>query len=229
MIMDETLTALKEIGWVRLSRDLRVEDLFPRLGSIVRSTTFGKERKILRPYSKESAPRNSMSMVTGMDAQPMHTDCTYMSPPPKYLILRCLDTGEEKCPTNIWAVNLENISHRYSGVLFDPGWIVRGGGHRAPFYSRILNRDGDREAYIRFDSCCMIPPAGRKSMVEGAVDILVENSKFYEFHWTLHDVIVIDNWRCLHARGNGAEKAPSRRLERTLIGKNNGMVIGASI
>ena len=176
----------------------------------------------LKPYSRESAPRGSMSSVVGTDKQPMHTDAAYRPQPPRYIALQCVDPGEAPCPTHVWTLNLGPLSKDRPDILTKTTWIAHGQGH-VPFYCSIMDTLGGR-VRVRFDPLCMRPMSGANKTIAEAQEFLDFYSKRIDFDWDRGALLIIDNWRCLHARGNGASGAPSRRLRRWTIGARNGLV-----
>ena len=191
--------------------------------SFIRSRT-GKSRKLLVPYSLDTAPRYSMSAVTGEGAQPMHTDCAHFLLPPPYVMLRCKSPGEAQCSTRLWILEPDALLASRHKALLRPGWITRGRGPCPAFYTQVLNRSRNGQPFLRFDPCCMTPPYSDDAQIEEVTRALEGLSFPREFTWQRDSVLVIDNWRCLHGRGVGAEHAPGRRLERWLIGGSDGVV-----
>jgi len=199
------------------------------IGPIIKPSIQHQGRKTLRPFKKTEAPLNSMSAVVGTASQPFHTDCAYLPVPPRYVMLTCISLGEADCCTHVWAVDWRRLLPAPPIVLTHPGWIVRGGGLRRPFYSQILNQLGDHRSFIRFDPCCMTPPHFCNLAVSEVSAALESHVYAKTFSWKVGSVLLIDNWRCLHGRGPGADRAPSRRLERWYIGERDGMVDANSL
>jgi alpha-ketoglutarate-dependent taurine dioxygenase len=176
----------------------------------------------LKPYDKHSAPRGSMSATTGTDAQPMHTDGAYCHLPPRFIALQCLEPGEAHCPTDVWSLDLARLRGDSSIALTRPVWVSRGGG-RTPFYCSVLEVQGGT-ARVRFDRLCMRPLHGANHAVDEVQEVLERCSQQVEMRWARGSLLIIDNWRCLHARGEGAAQAPSRRMRRWTIGASDGLV-----
>ena len=218
--------AVRQHGWVTLSlpSEINPQTLASLVGPTVAPHTLRSATKVLSPYTREAAPRGSMSAITGTGPQPMHTDCAHLSLPPRYVLLRCLSRGEANCPTRIWRPNLRDLEGSTASLLRRPGWVVRGGGRHPPFYAQVLNRTWLGEPFFRFDSCCMAPPGNDGSLADAIRSGVQAHSCCYDLFWAEQDILLLDNWICLHARGAGAESAPSRRLERWLIGDGDGMV-----
>jgi len=71
----------------------------------------------------------------------------------------------------------------------------------------------------------MRPIDGRIQTVDEISQALDNYSQRFSFEWDLGSMLIVDNWRCLHARGRGGDKAPSRRLRRWSIGVDYGLVV----
>ena len=198
------------------------KDVLKGLGSFLPLLSTGAYHQDLKPYDKNSAPPASMSATTGTNAQPMHTDGAYYHLPPRYIALQCLDPGEAYCPTHVWALDLARLARENGAVLTRAEWVARGGGFR-PFYCPILDKQ-DRTMRIRFDPLCMNPVLAASHTLEEIRPTLERCAQRIEIEWKRGSLLIIDNWRCLHARGHGAAQAPSRRIRRWMIGVSDGLV-----
>jgi len=94
---------------------------------------------------------------------------------------------------------------------------IPGGGH-SPFYSSIMEVRGG-QIRTRFDPLCMRLSSANPQAMASTIHphgytqhLLIE--------WKQGSLLVLDNWRCLHARGAGADQSPSRKLRRWSIGAN---------
>jgi alpha-ketoglutarate-dependent taurine dioxygenase len=70
----------------------------------------------------------------------------------------------------------------------------------------------------------MLPLRGTTDDLDQARKTIEDCSREFEIAWEPGDLLIIDNWRCLHGRGLGADRARSRRLRRWMVGANNGLV-----
>lgn len=168
------------------------------LGPMLPAGRSGETYRDLRPYGRREAPPHSMSSVTGTDAQPMHTDNAYFAKPPHYIAFQCLNSGEGRCPTIIWPLDLLRLLSDRPGILTRSDWVVRGSGHSQFYCSPLESWIGGTR--IRFDPLCMYSPSGGGRALQDAQSALLAYSKPYEIVWCTNDILVIDNWRCLHAR-----------------------------
>jgi hypothetical protein len=226
--LESIFRALTIRGWCFIPQELARDpfDIFNVLGPIL-SLPEGVAYRDLIPYDDNIAPAGSMSAgsmsaKTGTDAQPMHTDAAYNPLPPRYIALQCLEPGEEVCPTDVWAVDLARLTEERPEILTKPNWVARGGG-RGPFYCSVMDVQCG-EVRLRFDPFCMHAISNASHTINQARQVLCHYLQKFSIEWEKGSLLIIDNWRCLHARGSGADRAPSRRLRRWSIGVSYGLV-----
>lgn len=175
----------------------------------------------LVPYETFAAPPGSMSSKIGTNEQPPHTDRAHIPTPPRFVVLRCIEPGEGSCPTNLWAVDEAKLSSDRPAVLTSLQWVFCD-GRNAAFYAPILEWT-QGHLRIRFDPCCMQPASFCSDTVTHAEQTIKQYTQRAIIHWQAGALLVIDNWRCLHARAIGAERAKSRRLRRWYLGERHGL------
>ncbi len=201
-------------GWTRFSfrGKARAEDFNRRLGVLFEEYPLGSVSRVLRPYSQSEAPRGSMSSLTGFAAQPIHTDGAHKPTPPRYILLRCLNPGESSCPTVIWVLKWDTLERDWPANLARGGWLIRS-SDQTRFYGQVLERVARGMARIRFDPFCMRPPliAGT---IAAATNCIERYAEVNTVELDRGDCLLLDNWRVLHGRGEGAARAPSRQMER---------------
>ncbi|NYF88561.1 alpha-ketoglutarate-dependent taurine dioxygenase [Edaphobacter lichenicola] len=177
----------------------------------------------LIPIGRAAARPGSLSSFTGAAAQPMHTDAAYLASPPRYLVFECVDPGEVSCKTEAWVTNQAKLLEERPHLLTNPRWVFLGGG-RSRFYSPVLDTVLGI-ARIRYDPYCMSAAGENKTTLNDVSGLLASYTRQVSFEWTQGAFLIIDNWRCMHARGVGGESAPSRRLRRWYLGAKNGLGI----
>jgi len=211
-------------GWCLLAprSTMTIDDVLAVLGPLASSRSIRIHCCDLRPYDKDSAPPASMSATTGTNAQPLHTDGAYCHVPPRYVALQCLEPGEARCPTLLCTLDLRMLEGERSALLTRPVWVSQGGG-LARFYCPVLDRYGET-LRVRFDPLCMRTRPAASHAADEVRAALERCAQEIEIEWVRGSLLLIDNWRCLHARGEGAAEAPSRRLRRWVIGANDGLV-----
>lgn len=205
-------------GWyfVPSSQPGDLGEILASLGSVVSRERDGKAYRDLFVYSREEAPLHSMSSIAGKGLQPRHTDAAFCPQPPRYIALQCLEPGEAPCPTHVWPLNVEVLMCDQPDILTGSYWVARGGSN-SPFYCSVMEIQHG-QVRIRFEPFCMRPRSGVLCAIAEAEQALQRFTDQIDFFWELGDLLIIDNWRCLHARGNGADKSPSRHLRRWSIG-----------
>jgi hypothetical protein len=170
----------------------------------------------LKTYDKSEAPLLSMSARVGTGDQPLHTDAAYLHLPPRYIALHCLDPGEGNCPTRVLSVDLFRLRSEGPAWLREPHWICCD-GYNSAFYSPITEVQNGIER-LRFDPFCMFALKPDRPDLNQALAAIEERSVEVSVRWDAGRCLIIDNWRCLHARGTGAIDTPSRLLRRWYCG-----------
>lgn len=221
--LQSRIDAVESTGWTLIPAD-EVGEIHALLGAMGRTLPAGPEGsryRDLQPYSRDRAPQNSMSAITGTDAQPMHTDRAHTPHPPRYVALQCIDPGEGRCPTKVWALNGPGLARERPPMLSSPQWVFH---NRAgtQFYSPIMEVLNCR-VRIRFDPLSIYPASFSRDSVASAEACLRSFAKEDEATWERGALLLLDNWRCLHARSSGGGRAPSRRLRRWYIGDRDGL------
>ena len=154
--------------------------------------------KELGIYSAQDAPKASMSSVVGAGRQPMHTDGAFLPDPPRYLIFYCVNAGNADRRTRIWSINPQLFQSRFSSNLWDVSWLSRSKRSSA-FYCPIFD-EAEGQMRVRYDPICMQPTSDNSESRSDVEDQLSALSDKIEIRWTTGDMLIIDNWRCLHAR-----------------------------
>jgi hypothetical protein len=214
---------LKEKGWLCLPTAIAntTPEIVSRLGPIIPPARGEADYRDLVPYEAALAPPSSMSSITGTGEQPMHTDSAYLPTPPRFIALHCLNAGEFPCPTHLWIVDHDLLLRDRPSCLAESKWVFKGGDH-PPFYSSINEVRGG-QMRTRFDPLCMRETCAAPTAMAEAESALKNYTHHLLFEWEQGSLLVLDNWRCLHARGTGADKSPSRKLRRWSIGATNGL------
>jgi len=214
---ENVLHHLEEIGWAFLPSSVVTDpgSILRQLGPFVPTFRERLDYCDLIPCDKKSAHPASMSSIIGMGEQPMHTDAAYAPVPPRYIALQCLQVGESPCPTHIWVVDRARVLEDRPPVLSALNWVYHGGRH-APFYGSAIELQ-DRQVRVRYDPCCMRPISDGGGKLD---EIELQFRRYTQpctINWHQGALLILDNWRGLHARGAGADRSPSRRLRRWSI------------
>lgn len=209
---------LRNDGWVFLKPPLttNIADLVRSLGRVMPNRRTGSSFADLVPYAICEAPERSMSSLVGKSPQPMHSDGAFTPEPPRYLLFECLEEGEGKCPTHISTLNEADIISEQPKLLTTPQWVFDNGVDRG-FYGAVFERVNSL-VRVRFDPFCMSPASFSQYSVTDAETVIDRYTQHRSVDWVTGAILMIDNWRCLHARGAGSDNSPSRRLRRWQIG-----------
>lgn len=206
----------KDGFWVGIARD--EEELLysaARLGAPVPVRPGGPVLQELTPVAAESAPASSLSSAHGLGAFPFHTDAAHHRRPPRWVVMRCVAPGTEGRPTLLCDASRLPFAERHWRALERAVWWVRSGGRGFP--ASVVKRELNRMT-VRYDPGCMTPadpafiPAGEflEQALREAAHVLLQ--------WQRNDLVIIDNWRMLHARAAAEGRdAGSRRLQRILV------------
>ncbi len=164
---------------------------------------------------RASATPNTYSGIYGLNNFPFHTDLAHWPRPPRYLLLRCL-IGYPEVPTLLLDGH-EIFTSQMKGVLtraiFRP---------RRPLDGKIslfrLCEPVEEDYRLRWDDVFLRPvsPVGviaRERMQE----LLANASPLKIFLVNPGDVLLIDNWRMLHARSLVPTHIIDRRIQRVYL------------
>jgi hypothetical protein len=208
---------LTESGWKQIAypESESLLDLARQLGTPVPSRSNASIVDRLVPTEKETARSRSMSRRYGVGAFPFHTDSANMRVPPRWVLLRLAKEAQSDRATllhDFWALPLGT---EILCAMCREVWLVN--GTRPPFYSSILNRRiVNGSALLRFDSCCMRPAHPNFGRSAKVLEETCANFPPTVINWYYGRVLVLDNWRMLHARADGGPN-PQRILERVLV------------
>lgn len=208
--------ALPHRGWAECTWAIRSEATFRQqlialanqIGTPVATRSKGDICDTLKPTDASSANPNSLSEIHSLGEFPLHVDTAHWLTPCRYLILACLSAGSGDRPTLLLDTERLPLSPEQTSILRRTPFRVTNG--RNSFFSAILSKD---RQFVRYDQGCM---ASVRSSDKPVLDIfLASNWTDYveTIDWHKGKVIVIDNWRVLHGRG----QASHPDLDRTLL------------
>jgi alpha-ketoglutarate-dependent taurine dioxygenase len=188
----QLIESIDDNGYVLLARE---QFAFCRrfLVPLIREFSFTKVLAVqLKPHRTEDALTNSLSSRYGVLPFPPHTDFSTEVIPPKYIILAC--PVLRNANTFIYDSLPQAAQNKYicKKALFRVHRV------KDSFSSTFLTERSGRPL-VRFNADTMSP----------LNDAATEISKKISLHWQPTAVVnwsrisaaIIDNWRCLHARG----------------------------
>lgn len=178
----------------------------------------------LIPKRKSEAPKNRYSGVFGFKSFPLHSDLAHWALPPKYILLRCVKGSSD----------VETQVVPFSAIL---NCQPKGVGKRAVLRP-VRNRDErpvtalpvifetESDSGYRWDELFLTPANSAARQISDAIGFR------YSFKDEIStivlnntgDFLLIDNWKCLHGRGEVGESGENRVIERVYLSEiyNNG-------
>lgn len=211
---------LKKEGWIKknigISSKEEIIQIGELLGKPIPSRVSGDLVDELRPTGIEEAKKNSLSSLYGKNRFPLHTDTAYKTIPIRYLILYAKNPGGGKRPT-LLVDGLKLIdSGMDKNLLLSAIFKIKNGKYS--FLGKMFEIDKMEEVYrIRLDQGCMIPATKESRMIFEQYVSVLDRQKKIEVKWESGDLLVLDNWRMLHGRGNSATEDDDRLLFRLNI------------
>ncbi|VUT13544.1 hypothetical protein SB6421_05491 [Klebsiella huaxiensis] len=155
-------------------------------------------KDFIRPQKENHNNPGAWSNIYSDGKFPPHTDFAYQSSPPKYIMLYCTDNKNSNRSTFVLDIHSIPLSARnkLSQILWKMSHPERS---KALRLLKMSHEYG--QSILRYDPTCM-KPYFKKDV--WAIDFI--NSIYNEFSkeitWKEGGVLVIDNWRCLHGRGD---------------------------
>lgn len=209
---------LNENGWVQI-QPVGVDGLIDalikygnELGTpVIARKSAGVVQKLV-PINKEKAYPNSLSSKHATEAFPLHNDTAHWITPCRYLILGCMDEGESMRPTTLLDFSSFEITKDEMAELRSAPFIIKNG--RNSFYANILEK---HRGFIRYDPGCMTPANSRSSKIADLFSSKRVRNSTKEVHWEKGMILIIDNWRMLHGRGEPMAAGSDRELYRVLV------------
>ncbi len=212
------LQGLQQRGWVKTKH--RIDD--PRSFSLFLMTAahqigkpIGQKSGVVEritPRKAEEANPNSLSGKYGLAPFPLHCDTSQWPIPCRFIILGCVHSGSQSTPTFLLDRTKVSLSPTERRLATSSVFLIRNG--RKSFYSTILS---SRRNFIRYDPACMAAIDEKGSEAIKLYDHPVHQSLIQRITLSVGDVLVIDNWRMLHGRGECPDVASNRSLLRVYV------------
>jgi hypothetical protein len=215
----EISSALKRAGWVAVPTGettkegiaQRMLQILAQLGEIVPGRNRTPIEEVV-PETMETARPRSLSSRFGLSPLPLHTDTAHWSIPCRFLALACVAPGPQPTPTLLLDIKIVNLSIRDQLACMSSIFAIKNG--RSSFYGSILERG---RPFIRLDPGCMEPLTPDSKLALSAFDIQRQAERIHWHEWTLGGLLILDNWRLLHARGYNRPTGRGRLLLRAMV------------
>jgi L-asparagine oxygenase len=210
---------LSRQGWLELyvssSRDL--VEIAQSLGIPHPTRLGGSVIDRLVPTERQQAQPGTMSYHLGFEKFPFHTDGAHLRIPPRFILLKLADGAHSARPTLLCTLSSLSLRTEETETLARDVWIVR--GNRRPFLSPILLDSTIHGCtFLRFDRFCMKPASARSERSAQILEFALAKANPVKVTWASNRALILDNWRMLHARGEGPlDRNEGRILERVSV------------
>lgn len=174
----------------------------------------GEIVKTLKPEKPSDPNRSTLSSKYGTGAFPFHTETAYWLSPARFVALYCVNPGSSRRPTHVIDSYEWNLSPNDDQTLCNEVWKVFTGIN--PFLCTIGKKTMSG-LMIRFDMDCMKPALLSRGKASDIVFREIESQKVRSIDWQVGDLLVIDNYRMIHARGTSSTNDSDRHLKRILL------------
>lgn len=182
-----------------------------QLGPLVPRYEKGPLVETLQVVEKTKAKPRSLSAMHGTASFPFHSDMAHWPVPCRYIVLACQNAGDDHRPTGVISWKDIPLSASTNADLKNGIFLVRNG--RRSFYCNIQN---PTHGFFRFDPGCMAPANIAAKRFVTAFEEASAEARRTTVNWKEGDVLLVDNWRALHARGAGEALGSERLLLRVL-------------
>jgi len=168
--------------------------------------------KDIRPQPRTEARANTLSSRYGTESFPFHTETAYLPSPSRMLLLFCVDPGAGTRPTLL--LDSKPLLDARSGAERFGTWTIRSG--RLPSLCHAFSRFGPN-IKVRYDPECMRPSGSLARIEEVEIHSLIKRCQPVVLNWKAQDLLILDNERMLHGRGESKTVDQDRWLKRVLV------------
>ena len=216
-VVQRAYTSLADKGWAKVEFDVGspLTELVHNFGRPISSLRGGQLVDQLTLRSSAEAQPRSLSGHFGKGAFPFHTDLAHHRTPPRYVLIRLLK-GDHVRPTVLLDFERVRLARQAELVLRRSVWLVNGG--RGRFSTSILRTQSAGKRMVRYDPVCMAPAHESFAEAAGLLQDICDSESPCECTWEHGWVLVMDNWRVLHARPSARDNEDDdRALERVQV------------
>ena len=210
---------LSKRGWscheTRASNDSELADavlaISRDLGIVIKGR-HGLYVERLESMEADKARAPSLSAHYGHGEFPYHVDTAHLPTPCRYIVLGCGSATEGTAPTLIQSVAEMEFSPEEMRSLHTGVFLVRNGCRS--FYGSVLN---DRRRFFRWDPGCMLAKDKYARVAQTAIERELEALDPIVHEWKSGSILVMDNWRVLHGRGDCCREEARRVILRSSV------------
>lgn len=215
------MTNLKEIkhkldenGWVVFNNPNEDEILLEisKIFGLIIMHPNGKLIDYLSPKEKTESIKNTFSYKYGFEKFPFHTDTAFWNIPARYVLMSC----ENISSTETLILTLESVNKLTTEelcILEKSIFLVK--TNQSNFYCSVLSKVNGSQIF-RYDPNTMkaINSYAKKAIM--VIENIINNSEIHRINWNNPQILIIDNWKTLHARSSIIDKE-DRILKRIYI------------
>ena len=206
-------SALREHGYAVFDADTSDESLL-KIASLFGVVVPGDRGDLVQSLLAQEKGKGSYGSFTykvGYDAFPWHTDTAYWEVPVRYLML----TSEKPSPCATLARSFESLATNIDDFIYlaERSVYLLNIPGRKRMLSPVIKKH--EEMGFRFDFHIYKPMNEEAKTLSGLIQEQL-NKEFQRIVWTGNNVLVLDNWRLIHARED-ASQDKNRSLKRVYI------------
>ncbi|WP_397299203.1 TauD/TfdA family dioxygenase [Nonlabens ulvanivorans] len=166
----------------------------------------------LNSKNKKTGIKNSFSYNYGLSAFPYHTDTAFDNTPANYFLLTSLYNS--KTTTNIIDSHsiINNLNNEEIKILKKSIFLLSTPQEKK-FTNLIFVKN--KKTGIRFDPNIMTPYNSYSKDALAILNEQITKTKTIEIKWNKEQILIVDNWRCIHSRSNVIDE--KRTLKRIYI------------
>jgi L-asparagine oxygenase len=208
-------TLLSTYGFTifRISSNISTLEIARSIGTIVQIPGTSLVQK-LHVRDRSEAGLNVYSGNFGRSEFPLHSDFSHLLIPPRYILLRALVPAA----VSTYVIRSDKLTVRLSTntlqrALFIPRKRIRG---KLSLLRALQKVDG--QSLFRWDPLFLNPANQEAEVIKDLFNCSREWAPIDEFYLRSRDeVLLIDNWNCLHGRGSVLPESAERILERVYL------------
>lgn len=188
-------------GWCAINLKLNENELinFSRQFGEILPDDNGNSIQYLKPKSNLTGVKDSLSFNFGYSKFPFHTDTAYWSLPARYLVL----TSEKvsNCSTYLFDLNLIFNECNAKDLLDLKKSVFLLKTFAFQKFTTLVIQEKETIG-IRYDPNIMFPINNSSKRAIKLINCSLEKLRSIEIEWTGENIIVLDNWRIMHSRGD---------------------------
>lgn len=159
--------------------------------------SYGKLVQLIVPKVQGNGVNGSLSYKYGLSDFPFHTDTSFYTIPARYLLMSCSNSSSSCSNIVDFKPFLDKLSADDLSSIKNATYIMR-----TPESSKFCKVQFDHENLIglRYDPNIMSPYNNSAMRCEILIKHYLTTTAPIKIEWTGNNVLIIDNWRCLHSR-----------------------------